>query len=56
MVMKKNKQLTRIYALCFETPEQLKDFIERRSMAEKFDHKKLGKELDIFDFNEKNML
>lgn len=49
----KNKQLTRIYALCFETPEQLKDFIDRRSMAEKFDHKKLGKELDLFHFDEK---
>lgn len=48
-----NKQLTRIYALCYETPEQLKDFIDRRAMAEKFDHKKLGKELDIFHFDEK---
>ena len=48
----KNKQLTRIYALCFETPEQLREFEERRRNAEKFDHKKLGKELDIFEFNE----
>ena len=48
----KNKQLTRIYALCFETPEQLREFEERRRTAEKFDHKKLGKELDIFEFND----
>ncbi|MCM8536919.1 MAG: threonine--tRNA ligase [Lentisphaeraceae bacterium] len=49
----KNKQLTRIYALCFETPEELKEFTERRAMAEKFDHKKLGRELDLFHFDEK---
>lgn len=49
----KNKQLTRIYALCFETPEQLREFEERRRNAEKFDHKKLGRELDIFHFDEK---
>ena len=48
----KNKQLTRIYALCFETPEQLREFEDRRRTAEKFDHKKLGKELDIFEFND----
>jgi len=48
-----NKQLTRIYALCFETPEQLREFEERRRNAENFDHKKLGKELDIFHFDEK---
>ena len=48
----KNKQLTRIYALCFETPEQLQEFEERRRNAEKFDHKKLGRELDLFDFND----
>ena len=49
----KNKQLTRIYALCFETPEKLKEFTERRAMAEKFDHKKLGKELDLFHFDDR---
>ncbi len=48
-----NKQLTRIYALCFETPEELNQFEERRRNAEKFDHKKLGKELEIFHFDEK---
>jgi len=48
----KNKQLTRIYALCFETNEELKGFQERRAKAEKFDHKKLGKELDLFHFDD----
>ena len=48
----KNKQLIRIYALCYETPEELKDFLERRRMAEQFDHKKLGKELDLYHIDE----
>ena len=48
----KNKQLTRIYALCFETPEELQSFLERRRIAEQFDHKKLGKELDIYHIDE----
>ena len=47
-----NKQLTRIYALCFQTTEELQEFLQRRQNAEKFDHKKLGKELDLFEFNE----
>ncbi|MDD7986234.1 threonine--tRNA ligase [Lentisphaera marina] len=48
----KNKQLTRIYALCFETPEELQGFLERRRIAEQFDHKKLGKELDIYHIDD----
>lgn len=48
----KNKQLTRIYAICFETPEELQSFLERRRIAEQFDHKKLGKELDIYHIDE----
>lgn len=44
----KNKMLTRIYALAFEKREQLDDYIKRRAAAEEFDHKKLGKELEIF--------
>jgi threonyl-tRNA synthetase len=34
----KNKQLTRIYAICFESAEELQSFLERRKMAEQFDH------------------
>ncbi len=44
----KNKMLTRIYGLAFETREQLDDYLKRRKLAEEFDHKKLGKELDIY--------
>ena len=48
----KNKMLTRIYALCFEKREELDDFLKRRQIAEKFDHKKLGKELDLYHIDE----
>lgn len=48
----KNPMLTRIYALAFETKKELNEFIERRKAAEQFDHKKLGKELDIFHVSE----
>ena len=48
----KNPMLTRIYALCFEKPEQVDEYLKRRKMAEEFDHKKLGKELDLFEFEE----
>ena len=48
----KNKMLTRIYGLAFETKEGLDTYIEQREEAEKRDHKKLGKELDLFVFSE----
>lgn len=48
----KNKMLTRIYALCYETKKELDDFIERRKIAEQYDHKKLGKELDIYHIDD----
>lgn len=48
----KNKMLTRIYGLAFENKEQLQQFIKRRETAEEFDHKKLGKELDLFHFDD----
>ena len=48
----KNKMLTRIYALAFENREQLDDFIKRRKLAEEFDHKKLGKELEIYHYED----
>ena len=48
----KNKMLTRIYGLAFETKEGLDAYIEQREEAEKRDHKKLGKELDLFVFSE----
>ena len=48
----KNKMLTRIYGLAFETKEELEAYIVQREEARKRDHKKLGKELDLFTFSE----
>jgi len=48
----KNKMLTRIYALAFEVREDLDEYLKRRQLAQKFDHKKLGKELDIYTQND----
>ena len=48
----KNKMLTRIYGLAFETKEELDAYLTQRIEAEKRDHKKLGKELDLFVFSE----
>ena len=44
----KNKMLTRIYGLAFETKEELETYLKQREEAEKRDHKKLGKELGLF--------
>lgn len=44
----KNKMLTRIYGVAFETKEELDDYLKRIEEAEKRDHRKLGKELDLF--------
>jgi threonyl-tRNA synthetase len=48
----KNKMLTRIYGLAFETKEELDNYIQMREEAKKRDHKKLGRELDLFTFSE----
>jgi threonyl-tRNA synthetase len=48
----KNKMLTRIYGLAFETKEELEAFLVQRVEAEKRDHKKLGKELGLLMFHE----
>lgn len=48
----KNKMLTRIYGLAFERKEDLENYQKMREEAEKRDHKKLGKELDLFTFSE----
>ncbi|WP_302864945.1 threonine--tRNA ligase [Mucilaginibacter sp. L3T2-6] len=48
----KNPMLTRIYGLAFPTPAELKDYIEKRELARQRDHRKLGKELDLFEFDE----
>ncbi len=43
-----NKMLTRIYATAFPNKSQLQEFIEKRKEAEKRDHRKIGKEMDLF--------
>ena len=47
-----NKMLQRIYGICFENPEQLEEHLNFLEEAKKRDHKKLGKELDIFMMSE----
>ena len=44
----KNPQLTRIYLLAFENKQQLDDYIAKRELAKERDHRKLGKELELF--------
>lgn len=48
----KNKMLTRIYALAFATRPELDDYLKRRETAAKYDHRKLGKELDIYHIDD----
>jgi len=48
----KNKMLTRIYGLAFETPEKLKEYIAMQEEAKKRDHRKIGKELNLFTFSD----
>src|SRR3989338_2430586 len=48
----KNKMLTRIYGLAFATKQELENHLKMMAEAEKRDHRKLGKELDLFVFSE----
>ena len=48
----KNKQLTRIYGVAFPKQKQLKEHLVLLEEAKKRDHRKLGKELDLFHFSE----
>lgn len=47
----KNKMLQRIYGVAFETKTELEEYLKMREEAEKRDHRKLGKELDLFSFH-----
>jgi len=49
----KNKMLTRIYGLAFGTKDELNAYILQKEEAEKRDHKKLGRELDLFIIDSK---
>jgi threonyl-tRNA synthetase len=47
-----NPQLQRVYGLCFATEEELAAYEKMMEEAEKRDHRKLGKELEIFMFDD----
>ena len=47
-----NPQLQRIYGTAFATEEELKEYLHRLEEAEKRDHRKLGREMDLFHFQE----
>jgi threonyl-tRNA synthetase len=47
----KNKQLTRVYLLAFGNKDELKRYVEKRELAREREHRKLGKELDLFSID-----
>jgi len=49
----KNKQLTRIYGVTFPKQAELEEHLERLEEAKRRDHRKLGKEMDLFTFSQK---
>jgi threonyl-tRNA synthetase len=49
----KNKMLTRIYGIAFPKDKELKEYLVLLEEAKKRDHRKLGKELELFTFSEK---
>ena len=46
--------LQRIYGTCWSTKKDLDDYLHRLEEAEKRDHRKLGKEMDLFHFREES--
>jgi threonyl-tRNA synthetase len=46
----KNKQLQRVYGTAWPTKDELKAYLDRLAEAEKRDHRKLGRELDLYSF------
>ena len=48
----KNKQLQRIYAISFPEKKLLQEYLEQRERAEKSDHRRLGRELDLFSVHD----
>ena len=49
-----NEMLQRIYGTCWASKKELDDYIHRLEEAEKRDHRKLGKEMDLFHFREES--
>ncbi len=48
----KNKMLTRIYGTIFPTQKELDEYLSLQEEAKKRDHRKLGREMDLFTFSE----
>ncbi|MGB1076414.1 MAG: threonine--tRNA ligase [Flavobacteriales bacterium] len=48
-----NKQLTRVYGVTFPKKSELNEYLELLEQARQRDHRKLGKEMDLFHFSEK---
>jgi threonyl-tRNA synthetase len=48
----RNRMLQRIYGTAFPTPEELDEYLRRREEAARRDHRRLGRELDLFSFAE----
>jgi threonyl-tRNA synthetase len=48
----KNKQLTRVYGITFPKNAELNDYLEKLELARQRDHRKLGKELELFTFSQ----
>jgi threonyl-tRNA synthetase len=51
--VEKNKQLTRIYGITFPKQAELEDYLLKVEEAKRRDHRKLGKELELFTFSQK---
>ena len=49
-----NEMLQRIYGTCWASKKELDDYLHRLEEAEKRDHRKLGKEMDLFHFREES--
>ena len=49
-----NEMLQRIYGTCWGSKKELEDYLHRLEEAEKRDHRKLGKEMDLFHFREES--
>lgn len=51
----KNTMLTRIYGIAFENKKELEEYINMQKEAEERDHRKIGKELDLFSFHKQGL-
>ena len=50
--VRKNKMLQRVYAVSFFNPRELKAYLRSIELAKERDHRKLGKQLELFHFEE----